>query len=715
MKISLPNIEYKNHNLQKIQEQKASNFIASKNITSSLQTLSNYNKANISFKSNLEDFYKRQDALVEALKEESDDYDFSEWDRHYIQEALTEDNIDIAEKLCFGKDEEGNALFEPKEEIRFLLKRINHRNVDLAEKICFLKDEKGENLFLNLGIIKSILEDAEYEPKVKKFVNKILFEKDDKGNYIFPHREFIPEILTHTKHFNVDEIERLCFDKNTINNPERLACVAPIVNYANEDLGIADSIYKLYFLTDENGEDIVKNKRILSSIGIPHLAFPAQDMKEELKAFFDASSDFDTHTIKSKQNNAGYEFIATKTQKVNPKDNFDKTYVTKKVMSNDKGELIKTTIIHNDKQDLTSWIEGSNKSVIIKTKYGGTKFKEILYQIEIINDENNEPNHIIVTKPSNKISGTFDVTKYNLSDYSEDMDILKAIRDNTITNGEKLSYTEEQENRTIVHKQTFTNNGITTNKTYWHKYDEEYEMQSKGISYEITDEAGKKILKTDRSLTINPDGTTTTIVNGKKYTAKFDDETFKIEVENPNNEKTIIDLEQKCPWHSKEKIFNFAKSMFADLLIPLQYCPEIVVRDGDMSSSVDKELNLKVQLNDATMSHEIGHIVNMVYNNENWEYLHQDCDLIKIYNEEFDNFRKQNPRVMTQVLDYFSQISGGSRDTGLDELIAEAVALLTSLKDKNPNTQLRKEYLLRYFPKTITKVADLYGYNAINN
>ena len=75
--------------------------------------------------------------------------------------------------------------------------------------------------------------------------------------------------------------------------------------------------------------------------------------------------------------------------------------------------------------------------------------------MEILNDENNEPNHIIVTKPSNKIIGTFDVTKYNLSDYPEDMDILKAIRDNTITNGEKLSYTEEQENRTIIHKQTF--------------------------------------------------------------------------------------------------------------------------------------------------------------------------------------------------------------------------------------------------------------------
>ena len=225
MKISLPNIEYKNHNLQKIQEQKASNFIAPKNITSSLQTLSNYNKANISFKSNIEEFYKRQDALVEALKEESDDYDFSEWDRHYIQEALTEDNIDIAEKLCFGKDENGNALFKQKHEIRFLLKRINRRNVDLAEKICFLKDENGEDFFKDIDVIKLILDQVYYEPKVKKFVNKILFEKDSEGNYLFPHKEFIPQILLQTKYFNVDDMESLCFDKNTVNKPMKLVLI----------------------------------------------------------------------------------------------------------------------------------------------------------------------------------------------------------------------------------------------------------------------------------------------------------------------------------------------------------------------------------------------------------------------------------------------------------------------------------------------------------
>ena len=714
MKISLQNIEYKNHNLQIKKKQKVSDFSVSKNVTSSLDTLSNYNKANISFKSNLDEFYARQDALIEALKEKSDDYDFSEWDRHYIKEALTEDNIDIAEKLCFGKDENGNALFKQKHEIRFLLKRINRRNVDLAEKICFLKDENGEDFFKDIDVIKLILDQVYYEPKVKKFVNKILFEKDSEGNYLFPHKEFIPQILLQTKYFNVDDMESLCFDKNTVNNPERLACVAPIVNYANEDLGIADSIYKLYFLTDENGEDVIQNKRILSYLSVPHLAFPVQDMKEELKAFFDASSDFDAHTIEWKQNDAGYEFIAIKNIKEKDENSNNERCTNKRIISNDKGEMVKSTAFYNNHHSI-SWIENSNKSVIIEAENGCSKFRQIVYQIEIMNDENNEPSYIIETRPSQIIKGTYDVTKYNLADYPEDMDVIQAIKDKTITGGEKLSYTEEKEDGTIIHKKTFTNNGITTIKNCSYKKNETGNLLNKRISYEIIDETGKKFLKTDRSLILNSDGSTTTIINGKKYITKFDKETFKIEVTSPNDEKTIIDLEKKCPWHSKERFLNFSKTVFGDLLIPLKYCPQIIVSDSNNGSYIDKDLNLKVQLNDATITHEIGHLYEDIEYIERKNYFNKNKDLINIYNEEFDNFRKENPRVITQALDYFSQVSGGSKGTGIEELTAEAISLISSFEDINEKTQLRKEYLLRYFPKTIAKVADLYGYNSINN
>ena len=711
MKISLFSIEYKNFSLQKTNQQKASGFNVPEDTTFSLGLISNYNKANIHFKGTEQNFEKRKNELLQKIKENEADFGYADYVG--MTKCITPDNIDIAEKLCFGTDKNGNTLFKEKDEILYLTRKINEENADLAEKICFSNDENQDDFCCNIYYLKEIL-DKSQDSNFKKFIEKILFEKDENGNYIFPHREFIPQIIDVTAHYNVKYAQDLWLDKDVVNNPERLAEIAPIIEHANSYLVNDDLIYELYFLKDDNGEDVVKNKKILSNIDVSLFRNPVRDMKQELKAFFDASSDFDTHSIEWKQNDAGYEFIALKTVKLNEQDSKNKKFIIKKIVSNEKGELVKNTIFYDGNKQATSWIENSDKSVIIEPKFSFENLREIKSQIEIFNDDKGEPSYIIETRPSNVISGTYDVTKYNLADYLEDMDVIQAIKDKTITGGEKLSYTIEQEDGTIIHNKTFTNNEVTTNKTYTHKKDANGNLQNKKISYEIVDEKGRKILKSDRSLTVNPNGTTTTIVNGKKYTAKFDDATFKIEVKTPDNETIILDLENKCPWYSKEIFFNYAKSMFADLLIPLQYCPEIIVRDYT-NSYVDKDLKLCICLNDATISHEIGHIKEKINYKNNQNYMHKDKDLINIYNSEFDNFRKQNPSIIMQVLDYFSQVSGGSANTGLDEIIAETLALLTSIEDKDRNIQLRKEYLLRYFPKTIAKIADIYGYNAVKN
>ena len=711
MKISLSNVQYKNIDLQKQENQKASKFNMPKNATSSLDLVANYNKTNIHFKGEEKSFDKRKAELLQKIKENEADYGYADYVG--MTKCITPDNIDIAEKLCFGTDKNGNTLFKEKDEILYLIRKINEENADLAEKICFSNDENQDDFCCNIYYLKEIL-DKSQDSNFKKFIEKILFEKDENGNYIFPHREFIPQIIDVTADYNVKYAQNLWLDKDVVNNPERLAEIAPIMEQANCYNINADIIYELYFLKDDNGEDVVKNKKILSHLKTVWTHLCLQDMKEELKAFFDASSDFDTHAIKWKQNDAGYEFIALKTVELNEQDSKDKKYIIKEIISNEKGELVKNTIFYEGNKQATSWIENSDKSVIIEAKSNFENLREIKSQIEIFNNDKGEPSYIIETRPSNVISGTYDVTKYNLSDYSEDMDVIQAIKDKTITGGEKLSYTIEQEDGTIIHKKTFTNNEVTTNKIYTHKKDTNGNLQNKKISYEIVDEKGRKILKSDRSLTVNPNGTTTTLVNGKEYTAKFDDTTFKIEVKTPDNETIILDLENKCPWHSKEKFFNYAKSMFADLLIPLQYCPLIFVKDNP-DSYVDKDLKLYICLNDATISHEIGHVKETINYKNNQNYMHKDKDLINIYNSEFDNFRKQNPSIIIQVLDYFSQVSGGSANTGLDEIIAETLALLTSIEDNDRTIQLRKEYLLRYFPKTIAKIADIYGYNAVKN
>ena len=67
MKISLQNINYKNHNLQKSNKHKASDFDMPKKATSSLDAISNYNKANVHFKRIEKSFYTHQKEFIKRM------------------------------------------------------------------------------------------------------------------------------------------------------------------------------------------------------------------------------------------------------------------------------------------------------------------------------------------------------------------------------------------------------------------------------------------------------------------------------------------------------------------------------------------------------------------------------------------------------------------------------------------------------------------------
>ena len=117
--------------MQKIQEQKASDFIAPKNITSSLQTLSNYNKTNISFKS--KSFSEQKKIFQEKLESERDKdglrifyYDTI---NATIMRKLTPENIDLAEKLCFAKDANGKQLHNENGEPRMYVGETSVRAI----------------------------------------------------------------------------------------------------------------------------------------------------------------------------------------------------------------------------------------------------------------------------------------------------------------------------------------------------------------------------------------------------------------------------------------------------------------------------------------------------------------------------------------------------------------------------------------------------------
>ena len=131
MKISLQNIKYPNYNLQKTNNQKASEVKVPKNATSSLEALSSYNKANVQFKGAISEVYN-----------------------HYkLEKNFAKKGISLRYKLTYGKDENGDDLFPRKSYIQTILSNCEPYNVDLIERICFDKS-KDDFMFAEEGSLK---------------------------------------------------------------------------------------------------------------------------------------------------------------------------------------------------------------------------------------------------------------------------------------------------------------------------------------------------------------------------------------------------------------------------------------------------------------------------------------------------------------------------------------------------------------------------------
>lgn len=819
MKISFQNISYKNYNLQNQREQKASEFVVSEFSTSSLNTLSNYNKAGVNFKGIKQDFYSRQEDFIKKLKEERDkdgaivyDYEFLknniiralspkniEWaeelcfgkdengeyickekevipqvlsftiksninvakqlynsllkrntplyliksifektnkgnlhfvqrlystkegeeflskvsDVSYLIQSTNVDNIVLVEKLCFDKDKDGNDLFPNKKDIQYLVPRLDDGDGVLAEDLCFLKDDNGKPFFNNREL-SNALECLKY-PETAEFIERLVFGKDENGNFVFAQRELIPKILEELSSSNTVLAQKLCLGIDEKGNdvfPYK-SIIPELLNFRNYN---KIALYKkLCFMKDEKGNDIIQDKDILLNISLDKNLKGSELDDSVLAKFFKEVNGFDKVEIIKKRNNLGIELIGTKVVGEEP------NYVIKKVLSNEKGQQLKTTTLYNDKK-ITSWVQNGKKSVYFdaqKVDYKNQHIRKVDSMIEVINDENNEPIHVIVTKPSAILSGLLETTKYQLSDYPQNLDIIELIKTNKLNStieelnlpkGEKISSTEKQEDGTIVFKQKYTHNGYTTDRFYSKKTDEKGNTISYKYKYEITDKNGKKILKNDRSWQQNDDNTTTTIINGKKYTTYFNDLQKSVKVQEENGEVEPVFLINKTRDIFKKMFYDFIKTLPVDLLFLLEKCTDVVVSlvDGE-ASSISSNNELFTQLLQPTVAHELGHLKQ----NISKESLHHNQELLKVYAEEMENFRKENPPAPSSILKYFSPLSSAI-STGLGEVLAEVNAIMVGGDSIESDLQLRMEYLIRYFPKTVTKCADLLGHNAVD-
>ena len=141
---------------------------------------------------------------------------------------VTEENITLAERLCFGVDENGDDLFPQKRLISFILTQTNDDTIDLAEKLCLGIDENGKELFPNKNIISNILSsidsgtfviatDEDIQLRLN-FAEKLSFGKDESGNQLFTPKEAIKDVVSLVNTETIELAELLCFGKDEQGN-----------------------------------------------------------------------------------------------------------------------------------------------------------------------------------------------------------------------------------------------------------------------------------------------------------------------------------------------------------------------------------------------------------------------------------------------------------------------------------------------------------------
>ena len=103
----------------------------------------------------------------------------------------------------------------------------------------------------------------------------------------------------------------------------------------------------------------------------------------------------------------------------------------------------------------------------------------------------------------------------------------------------------------------------------------------------------------------------------------------------------------------------------------------------------------------ASISHELGHAIDYKHK------ISENKELVDIYNEEMKTFASEYTEPVQNIIEYFSHQGGGEYNTGLNEFIAETNMLMKTYGNDSEITKARAIFLVRYFPKTVSKIVEI--------
>ncbi len=228
-----------------------------------------------------------------------------------------------------------------------------------------------------------------------------------------------------------------------------------------------------------------------------------------------------------------------------------------------------------------------------------------------------------------------------------------------------------------------------------------------GMKYEIKNKDGNILGTTERQFRKIDKNHYISSVNGQKYDTKFvGDKVITSKIDKNRNKLESIELGSDV---LNKKLINLFKQLPGDHFFKIK---ELGLKKIYLDSSYDCNsavyynnnntigMSKKLKNNPFVFAHELGHAIDW---HSKPEKIRNNKDLIKIYQKELANYKKQSSDAEGYSIDYFTT---GERPLG--ETIAECYALTSGLINQDEYAiYLRSVVLQQHFPRTCAKIMEL--------
>lgn len=354
----------------------------------------------------------------------------------------------------------------------------------------------------------------------------------------------------------------------------------------------------------------------------------------------------------------------------------------------------------------------SGKSGVFRAKYD--KNGEIRELTEYIQTpDTRDVIGVIHSKKSELLSGVFESTYYDISEFQTDTTSLSEAVDEDIENcvtssGIPISTVKQNTDGSITYTESLQTNDLLIDRIYTEKKGNNGEIIFSSYKYKIQKEnEGNPIMDISREFKRNTDGSADNTINGIKYHIDYDDKNKVIFI-TAGNKKRRLFAKGRLAYYSQEVLWKEIKNLHVDTLLDIferikqwTYCP-----DGD-SAANGYTKSLTTGTNNSIILHEIGHLLccdePSILDNEKF---------VQTYGEEMQSFQESIPYNEQEYVQYFSPRAELIGSDGDNEFVAETNILLTTYGTTNYKIKTRTQFLEKYFPRTIALVAELLGKNS---